>query len=221
MGATQSGSTTPIKYYQLKAKVDETNSPYFVLQEKVDGKWQATQKFDTMSGLLASAEIKEKEFKGTKKNVFILGFEDANEISKVEMTHNGITHSVINALASNTNILSTYSIQVWKKAAANNKYYGQASVKIDGEKLAWSIDPTTAPRKEPVMVNGVQFVQNGVPVYDDSKQLAFYETMFNEKVVAKLASLKSSPKEAVIAKSADATNTNPITTDTGLDSLPF
>lgn len=216
MGAGNSGSSTPTKYYQLKAKVDETNNPYFGLSEKVDGKWESTGKFDTMSGLLSSAEIKVKEFKGAKKNVFVLGFEDENEISKVEFTHNQITHSIINTLATNTNILSTYSIQVYKKQV-KDKFYGQASVKIDGEKLSWSIDPKTAPAKEPVMVNGEQFIQNGSPVFDDSKLNAFYETMFNEKVIAKLASLKSTPKEAVIAKSADA----PIHTNDDDSGLPF
>lgn len=215
MGATNT-SQKNIKFYQLKAKADETNNPYFGLSEKVDGKWQTTQKFDTLSGMLNSAEIKEKEYQGVKSNIFVIHLEDNEEKMQLEMTHNALSHSIINSLASDCNKVSMYLIQVWKKQA-NGKWFSNAKVEIGGTKTSWKIDPKTAPKKEQVFVNGQPFKQQGKDVYDDSKLRTFYEEMFKNEIIAKLG---SPVKPTSTASSETVTDVTPIT-DTPHGDLPF
>lgn len=189
MGASNSNNENK-KFYSLKAKVDETNDPHFALTEKVNGKWVTTRKFNLMSGMLDKAEIKVKEFEGAKFNTFIFTFNDGVEISQVEFTHNAITHSLINTLASDCNKLATYNLSVYKKQSKsekNNKMYwnGGIGVKVGNatENLRWSIDPNLAPKKEPVLMqNGQPFLQAGKAVYDSSKMNAFWEDIFITKI---------------------------------------
>ncbi len=187
MGAGNSESKS-MKFYSLKAKVNETDTPHFAQIEKVGDKWQATNKFDTMSGMLSSAVIEEKEYQGAKFNVFVLVFADDNETSKVELTHNSITHNIINCLATDCNTISTYKIYVDKKKSKDGKYTnGRAFINMDGEKdaMRWSIDPQSAPKKVAVMVGDKPFLNQGKQVFDDSEVRKFWENIFNEKIASK------------------------------------
>lgn len=216
MGAGNSTSENK-KFYSLKAKVDETNDPHFALTEKVNGKWTTTGKFNLMSGMLNAAEIKQKEFEGAKFNTFVFTFDDGTEISQVEFTHNAITHSLINTLASDCNKLSTYNLSVYKKqvkSEKNGKTYwnGGIGVKTTGasENMKWSIDPQLAPKKEPVLMqNGEPFMQQGKAVYDSSKINKFWEDIFTTKIqnalnvpTAKLAVI-SDPANIVLPDDQD------------------
>lgn len=218
MGASQLGGGKPVKFYNLKAKVDETNTPHFAIAEKVNDKWQVTGKFDTMAGMLNSAEIKEKEFQGAKQNVFILKFEDDNEISQVEMTHNQITHNIINSLSSGCNKIEIFNIKVYRKQSEDKKYWnGGVIIWIGNDKenkVKWSIDPKTAPKRDAVMVNGTQFMQSGKPVWDDSKVRAFWEQMFKDKIIAALGTPIIQPEPSA---STTITASNPPDND----DLPF
>lgn len=225
MGATNSASKQ-MKFYSLKGKASAEESPNFALTEKVGDKWQVTGNFDTMTGYLNSAEIKEKEYQGAKFNVFVLEIQDDNETSKVEMTHNSVTHSLINSLASDCNKLDEYSFVVKKKQTKgkDGKQYwnGTAYVNVKGktESLRWSLDPQSAPKKEPVMVNGTQFIQNGKGVWDDSKVRAFWEDIFRTKIVAALGA--PTPKAATPTTTVvpDANGIHPSQDDDN-DPLPF
>lgn len=183
-----------IKFYSLKAKADETNTPAFVESVKIDGKWQRGEPFSTMSGMLSGATIKEKDFDGTKTNIFVLTFIDDKETSQVEFTHNGLTHSIINCLSGMDNYLHDISISVGKKTDDNNKVWGQAYINTNlnaegrGEMAKWSFDPKTAPAKEPVLLqNGQPFIKDGKPVKDDTKLRAFFEEVFRSNIMSKLA----------------------------------
>ena len=229
MGATNSASKQ-MKFYSLKGKASAEESPNFALTEKVADKWQVTGNFDTIFGYLNSAEIKEKEYNGAKFNVFVLEIQDNNETSKVEMTHNSVTHSLINSLATDCNKMDEYSFVVKKKQDKSKKYWnGAAYVNVKGKKesLRWSIDPQSAPKKEPVMVNGTQFIQNGKPVWDDSKVRAFWENIFRNKIIGALGN--STPKVASTTahSSLDKGTPNLIQQDAAelnteiMDDLPF
>jgi hypothetical protein len=224
MGASNSNTGKNTKFYQLKAKADETNTPYFGLSEKgADGKWTITNKFDTMSGMLTSATIKEREYEGVKSKLFVLVLEDGEETSQIEMTHNMISHSIINSLASSVD--STYSIQLYKKQE-NGKWWGKVSVKNSGQKTNWKIDPKTAPKKEQVMMpDGNPFLQNGKPVYDDSKLRAFYEDLFIKDIASKLSpqgSVKQAETHSGVANSDAGQGTITSTANINLnDDLPF
>lgn len=227
MGASNSEQNNK-KFYSLKAKVDDTNSPYFGLAEKVADKWQITQKFNQMTGRLDGAKIKEKEFEGAKFNVFVFSFNDGVELSEVEFTHNSITHSFINTLASDCNSINEYNLSVYKKQSKsekNGKMYwnGGIGVKVNGstENLKWSIDPQQAPKKEQVMVNGQPFKQNGKDVWDSSKLNKFWEDVFTEKIASVL---KGASASSATTNSGITSNDNPdkaVVLPDDMDSLPF
>ena len=230
MGASNSTSENK-KFYSLKAKVDETNSPYFGLAEKVDNKWKITQQFNQMSGMLDAAEIKQKTFEGSTTNIFVFTFNDGTEISQVEFTHNAITHSFINTLASDCNKINTYNLSVYKKQSkseTNGKTYwnGGIGVKVNGstENLKWSIDPQQAPKKEQVMVNGQPFMQQGKAVYDSSKLNKFWEDVFTEKIANVLKKPTASSAANTTNTSTNSNTSNNSTTesvDDGNEQLPF
>lgn len=224
MGASNSESKS-MKFYSLKAKVDETNSPHFAQTEKVDGAWKVTNQYDTISGMLDSAEIVEKEYKGAKFKSFIFVLSDDKETSKLELTHNSITHNIINCLATDCNKLNTYKIYVDKKKSKDGKYMnGRAFVTIEGQKesLKWSIDPQSAPKKVAVQVNGQPFLQQGKQVWDDADLRKFWEGIFVSKIQNVLGALK--PIGATTPTNVAATNsTSPVFTgnvDDNMD-LPF
>jgi hypothetical protein len=215
MGATNSNTGKNTKFYSLKAKADETNTPYFGLIEKVNDKWQITSRFDTMTGLLTSAEIKEKEYNGSKFNIFVLIIEDEAERIQIELTHNGLTYSIINSLASNCNKMDTYTIQVYKKQSTDKKYWNaNCSIYLNGnkeDKVKWKVDPTTAPKKVPVMVDGKPFMMNGQPVKDDSALRAFYEDMFRSDIISRLSpNVKTTETGQNTASSDTVTDVTPI-----------
>lgn len=219
MGGTNSQSKN-MKFYALKAKVDETNSPHFALTEKVNDEWKTTRTFDTMEGSLDSAKIEEKDFKGAKFNVFVLVISDENETSKVTLTHNPVTHNIINCLATDCNKLSTYKIYVDKKKSKDGKYLnGRSFVTIVGQKdsLVWSIDPQSAPKKEPVMLaDGKQLMQLGKPVWNHDKERKFWEDIFTEKIAKVLG---GQPSATPVSNSSDIPPVNNTNDDN--DQLPF
>jgi hypothetical protein len=219
MGATQSESKS-MKFYSLKAKVNETDTPHFAQTEKVGDKWQVTNKFDTMSGMLNSATIEEKEYQGAKFKTFVLVFADDTETSKVELTHNSITHNIINCLATDCNSISTYKIYVDKKKSKDGKYMnGRAFVNMDGsqESMKWSVDPQSAPKKVAVMVNGQPFLQQGKQVWDDSELRAFWEKIFMDKIASKFK------KPAAGSATTNNTSTTPPVTAQNAENeeMPF
>jgi hypothetical protein len=114
MGARNPESKN-VKFYSLKAKVDATNDPFFSLTEKVNDSWQQTATFNEMFGVITKAEILEREFEGKKSNYFRFQLTDENEVSYVDMTHNGITYSILNSLASDFDTTKEISIRVYKK----------------------------------------------------------------------------------------------------------
>ncbi len=232
---TNEGANT--KFYSLKAKADEVNIPHFVLSEKIAGSWVQSQHFDTMVGMLEKAEIKEKEYKGAKQNVFVIVLSDTNERSQIEMTHNGTAYSIINALSSLTTALPELTIKVYRNEGkdvsgkGNGKFYGNASILADGEKLSWGFAPSEAPKKVAVMVAGKPFLKDGIQVYDDTELRAFYEQVFIDKIMPLVS--KSVAKETgthSVNPKLDGLKENPMNTeafpglddkDTDSDDLPF
>jgi len=189
MGGRNTNEGRNTKFYSLKAKADEVNIPHFVLSEKVAGTWVQSNKFDTMVGCLSGAEIKEKEYKGAKQNIFVLTLTDAEELSRIELTHNGTTYSILNALSSLQSSLPELQIKVYRNEAKNEhgsgigKFYGNASILADNEKLSWGFAPASAPKKVPVEVNGKPYLKDGKQVYDDSDLRQFYEQVFIDKIM--------------------------------------
>lgn len=228
MGATNSTDEKK-KYYALKAKASENETPAFVLTEKVQGKWAETGRFDTMIGMINSAKIVEKSSeKAGKFNVFTFIFDDGEEVSQVEFTHNSITHSFINSLASDINTLNNYKIQVFKTLKKGSDqlmhWNGGIAIRVNGidDTLKWFIDPKQAPQREKVMkADGSPYISGGKQVYDDTKVKEFWENFFKENIIAKIGTVNR-PKTA---NAVPLPTSEPVIENTNyqddIDSLPF
>lgn len=191
MGARNPESKN-VKFYSLKAKVDATNDPFFSLTEKIDNSWRKTATFNEMFGVLSKAEMLEKEFEGKKSNYFRLHLIDENEVSYVDMTHNGITYSILNSLVSDFDISKEISIRVYKQEQVKDGvtyYNGKSYVSVEGESLPWAIEMKDAPKPELVTkADGTPVIVNGSKVYDKENVISFWEELFNSKIKNKFSS---------------------------------
>lgn len=189
MGATNSQSRT-INYFKLNAKCDEQNVPHFLLSEKIDGKWVKSKKFDTISGSLVKAEIKEKEYEGVKSKVFQIRLDDGNEICQVEMSHNGLSYSIINSICNIKNTLETICINVYRRKPNEKSPKPQAGAFVylndnREDKLSWKYSMDIVPkREEQKKADGTPLLIKGAKVYDDTKLREFWEAKFISDIVS-------------------------------------
>jgi hypothetical protein len=218
------------EFYSLKAKVDESNEPYFGQTEKVEGKWKETKRFDTMNGVIVGAFIDEKEFKPGegKKKFFVLLMEENGTIAKVAMTHNQVAYGIINSIASCVDKLSKFSIKVYRDKPTtgdNGKTYynGKSFVKKENNKTEWHVRMQDAPKKEPVMLaGGVQYkTPDGKLVFDSTKVQAFWENIFTIAIVGKVGTGKPTAPAAEATQNNTAAATNTFVPQSQEDDLPF
>jgi hypothetical protein len=224
MGASNS-TRKNFKFYNMKAKADETNKPHFALSEKNEGtgKWATTGEFDTISGAILSADIEEKEYEGAKIKNFILIMEDEDETMKVSMTHNQVTYNIINSLASDPAKLVTYELRLYKKPDKNGKMWGAAAVTCGIDtKCAWAVDPKSAPQGEKVMKpDGSPFMLAGKQVYDHSKTQKFWEDLFTDKIIGTFGKPAARPAATTGAPASSAPATTSQEAGEDIDPLPF
>ena len=223
-GPKNSGGGKPMLFLSLKAKVDAENKPYFIQSEKRDNGWALTNEFDTLEGMISGAKIEEKDLKEHgKKKFFVLYIEYEEGVMKVDMSHNAITYSIINSLASCVDKISDFSIGVWRAKTENEKgtfYNGRAKVLKGGEKTEWAFRWEDVPRKEPVMSKGKQMVKDGKPVWDDTDMRAWWEEKFQKHIVAKVGTGKQ--KEEKPATSSQGSGVGETFSSSGPeDDLPF
>ncbi len=194
MGASNSEKKN-LRFYNLKAKVDAQNDPFFGVSEKINDKWETTNKFDTMTGRLVRAEIREKEYDGAKQNVFYITLNDGKEESVIQMTHNQISYSIISSLLSLDSFNKDLLIRLYKTSSqSNGKTYwnGHAFMELGMDKVSWSVNPKDAPKPEQVFkADGEPFLVNGKPTYDSTKKKLFYEEHFKTLI----EKLKNSPTD--------------------------
>jgi hypothetical protein len=221
-----------MEFYSLKAKVDETNEPYFAQSEKVNNKWENTKRFDTMNGVIVGASIEEKEFKAGegKKRFFVLLMEENGTTAKVAMTHNQVTYGIINSIASGVDTLLPFSIKVYRDkptTGENGKIYynGKSFVKRNNQKTEWHVRMQDAPKKKPIMLEGgVQYKDpSGKPMFDASAVQAFWENIFKIAIVDKVGSGKpaATVNNNPAAAATNTGNNNSFIPNSQEDDLPF
>jgi hypothetical protein len=205
VGASNSNNKN-MKFYALKAKANETDTPHFQLTEKIDGEYKKTESFDTMSGCIKSALIEEFEWQGVKSKNFCIYFEDDNETSKVTFPHSKVTYSILNSIASDTASINDYSITVNKKQdKTTKKWWGAAAIKVNGQRSEWAIDPKTAPRSEPILgKDGKPVMKQGMPLYDDEPVKEFWEKFFTERIMPAFKHNAEKPKAETTAPTTNA-----------------
>lgn len=226
MGASNSNNKNT-SFFSLKAKADKDNTPHFVENKKGDNGWTKGEPFDIVSGTLTKMSMREREWEGVKSKLFTFVLTDKEENTQVEMTHNLLSHGIVNSFSSLTVPGANLTLRVYKKEASGGKFFGNAYVEADGERLSWGVDLAEVPKKEQVLTaKGEPFMQGGKPVWDGTKQDAFFEELWL-KTAEKICAVPSDKDSGGIKPSTAyservETNEANLTDDGGDgDSLPF
>ena len=220
MGANNTDSNKSVKFYSLKAKVDATNDPHFSLSEKIDDSWKVTDTFNEMFGVITKAEIIEKTFEGQVSKIFRLQLTDENEVSFLDMTHNTVTYSILNTLASDFDTTKEIKLRVYKTENVSEKdgktyFNGRSFITTGEDSIKWAYEVKDLPRAEQVFKkDGTPLKANGFNVYDKEEVLKFWENMFLKDVQPKF-----NPQNFTSSPSTEKSPTPAVEDE--VDSLPF
>lgn len=205
-----------ISFFKLNGKADKDNTPRFWKVEKISDKWQTTESFDQIAGVLTKASTKKYMWEGTEKTSFHIELSDPGEICAIDMNHTQCTYSIINSLAG-IQPGQEITIKVYKKHdKESGKIYPGAIVLLAGKLAEWHVAPKDMPKSDPVMVGDKQFMKEGKLVWDDTKVKAFWENVFNTRVAANVQSRPNADDDIPTAPATAAAEPVPAP-----DDLPF
>lgn len=206
-----------ISFFKLNGKADKDNTPRFWKVEKAGDKWQTTESFDTVSGILTKASTKKFMWEGAEKTSFHIELSDPAEICAIDMNHTQCTYSIINSLAG-IQPGQEITIKVYKKTdkESGKIYPGAIVLDLAGKLMSWHVAPKDMPKSDPVMVNGKQFMKEGKPVWDDTNVKAFWEDVFNTKVAGNVQTRKNTDDDIPYAPATAVAETVPAP-----DDMPF
>jgi hypothetical protein len=170
--------TSYVKMFSKEPGTDDVNA-FFGMSEKVDGKWQTTQRFDTVEGMLISATVGEFVYQNdTKKTLKLVFTDESGERVQVESSFTLLTYNVINALFG-CNFEKPIKIKLYVKKGTD-KNMAAAYIENGGERASWVYEPSQLPKPHKVMVGKKE-------VIDDSEVIEFYEGLAKE-ISSRLAS---------------------------------
>lgn len=139
-------------FLKLGQDKDVQHKPFvFQLYNKNEssGKWEVTNKFIHLEGLLVDVKVEEGEYEGQPISTLKFDFmdnEDPNTIMTVSTSFNNLSRGIINTLANQDKYglltLKTYL----KKAKEGDKQYPSIYVTNDGEQMGWKTSFTDLPQ---------------------------------------------------------------------------
>jgi hypothetical protein len=174
---SEQARTTYVKMFSKEPGTDNVNA-FFGMSEKVEGKWQTTQRFDTLEGMLTGISVGEFTYNNDTKKTLKMVFTDASgERVQVESTFTFLAYNVINTL---------YGIQDFGKQIRFKLYVRRGDkdspavyIECGGERASWAFEPSQLPKAARVTVGKKE-------VIDDSEVVDFYERLVNE-IAARLS----------------------------------
>ena len=174
---SEQARTTYVKMFSKEPGTDNVNA-FFGMSEKVEGKWQTTQRFDTLEGMLTGISVGEFTYNNDTKKTLKMVFTDASgERVQVESTFTFLAYNVINTL---------YGIQDFGKQIRFKLYVRRGDkdspavyIECGGERASWAFEPSQLPKAARVTVGKKE-------VIDDSEVVDFYEKLVNE-IAARLS----------------------------------
>lgn len=174
---SEQARTTYVKMFSKEPGTDNVNA-FFGMSEKVEGKWQTTQRFDTLEGMLTGISTGEFTYNNDTKKTLKMVFTDASgERVQVESTFTFLAYNVINTL---------YGIQDFGKQIRFKLYVRRGDkdspavyIECGGERASWAFEPSQLPKAARVTVGKKE-------VIDDSEVVDFYERLVNE-IAARLS----------------------------------
>jgi len=188
MGYSNS-SSEQVEYLKLNAATSETETPFFTLQRKKDGKWSSEGAFNQISGYIVGLSRREGEYNGQPIYTVRIRFRDDTETQKlfqVEATYNGLSYSILNTLM-NVEPGEAIMIRVYARPSkTNGKFYPAAYIETSGKRVDWYYKLEDIPRP-------VTQVVGKKTVTDDSEVVDFYTGVI-DKLIEKFGSLDSKSK---------------------------
>ena len=188
MGAKNSNRN--FNFFSLKAKTgDNDNTPYFGKSEKVGGKYEIADTFDTMEGKLAGIKHGTYEYEGqTKHKVEFKFVDDDGTINVVGANFNYLTYTILNQLCG-AEKYGLVSIMVWLGKPNNEgKRFPAVWTQNDGETLKSTIKKESIPKATAVQAGNKT-------VWDDEKVIEFWIRVINDGIAPKLPDWESKPEQ--------------------------
>lgn len=174
------------QFVKLNGKADKDTTPLFWLSEKIGDKWQKTSSFDTISGSLSKAVIKDYVYEEVNKKLFHIELNDGDETISVDLNHCQCTYSILNSLI-NVSSGQFVKIKVYKKTdkETGNVFPGAFITDTKGDMIKWGVDIKSIPKPIPVLVGDKPFIKDGRPVKDDTPVREFWEKQFMDHIATK------------------------------------
>lgn len=168
---SEQAKTTYVKMFSKEPGTDNVNA-FFGMSEKVDGKWQTTQRFDTVEGVLTSIATGEFTYNNdTKKTLKMVFTDNSGERVQVESTFTFLAYNVINTLYGCQDLSKQIRIKLYVRRG--DKDSPAAYIECGGERASWAFEPSQLPKAARVTVGKKE-------VIDDSEVVDFYEKLVNE-----------------------------------------
>jgi hypothetical protein len=166
MGAKNTINSTAT-YLKLRSKTSDTdNTPFFGKQQKVNAKWEITERFNSVDGKLVSLTHDTYEYEGETKYKCVITLEDFDGTKTVvESNFNNVLYSILNSFANYED--GIIDINLWLSKEKEGKKYAQGGVNIGGNKLEWKYKFSDLPKAKEVKV-GKKTVK------DDSEVVEFW-----------------------------------------------
>lgn len=164
MGVTnrQGQSKTFLKIYSKEPGVDQ-KAAFFGKQQKVDGKWAVTERFNELSGRLTSVEHIVNTYNKEEVSVLRLIIQDGLDVFQVEGSFASLTYNIINCLASIESFNGELSITLY----VNKSGYPTSYITMNGERVNWKYEASDIPQVKYVKVGNKE-------VADSSEREAFF-----------------------------------------------
>jgi hypothetical protein len=233
---SEQARTTYVKMFSKEPGTDNVNA-FFGMSEKVDGKWQTTQRFDTVEGVLTGISVGEFTYQSdTKKTLKLVFTDNSGERVQVESTFTFLSYNVINTLYGCKDLSKTIRIKLYVRRG--DKEMPAAYIECGGERASWAFEPSQLPKPARVTVGKKE-------VIDDTEVVEFYEKLVNEissrlskksestehfkglsalDNLAKLKQMEETAKEdakAIYSKQEKPKKIEPVVVDNQDDDLPF
>lgn len=176
---SEQARTTYVKMFSKEPGTDNVNA-FFGMSEKVEGKWQTTQRFDTVEGVLTGISVGEFTYQNDTKKTLKLVFSDNGERVQVESTFTFLTYNVINTLYGCKDLSKQIRIKLYVRRG--DKDMPAAYIECGGERASWAFEPSQLPKPHRVTVGKKE-------VIDDSEVVEFYERLVNE-IASRIKSIK-------------------------------
>lgn len=191
------------KYIALKAKTSETDpTPYFGLKTKSGDKYEISEKFTFVEGVLEEMKTKQYTWEKQLIDVVTIKMRDADEVYFVEGNlSSSLMRNILNSILGTKEKLNGrvhIDLGLQKAKEGETKRYAASWVKIDGENTTWAYKYDEFPK--------IEKNKKGV-IIDDEAYMEFMRKMvtdINGYLVAPVTSDSGEP----------ATETQP-------DGLPF